>query len=217
MHPRTDGGKVTIDAMPPRMELKLSAVIAVFGPHRADDRQIIDAIADVRPPVAHFNPAGAALLIADLQRQNLRAHEAVVRIKGDDPLVGQIRRSQDVFVGRLGNRLAGEFVQLRLGIKTLQMARPADHKQPDHALGPRRKMRHTRGRTPRLRRLLLAKSITREHRAERQAREAHAHIGQKRAARWSHAGAQRRRGSSSRHVSSPQSIHFAVITNNVRT
>src|SRR5438105_675054 len=67
MRPGADRGKVAINAVAARMELKLCAMIAVFGPHRADNGEVIGAIADVRPPVADFDPALAALAVADLQ------------------------------------------------------------------------------------------------------------------------------------------------------
>ena len=83
VHPRADRRKIAIDAVPAGVKLKLRTVVAVVGPHRADDGQIVDAVADVRPPIADFDAAFAALAIADLQRQHFGAHEAVVRIERD--------------------------------------------------------------------------------------------------------------------------------------
>ena len=54
--------------MPAGVELELGAVVVVGRPHRADDGEVVDAGAHVRPPVADLEPALAALAIADLQR-----------------------------------------------------------------------------------------------------------------------------------------------------
>src|SRR5262249_41113010 len=46
---------------------------------------------------------------------------------------------------RLGERLAVELAQLRLGVEALQLARPAGHAQMDDALGLGREVRPLRG------------------------------------------------------------------------
>ena len=71
MHPRADRGKEAVEPIAAGVELKLGAVVVVVRPHRADDREVVDAAADVRPPVADFDAALAALAEADLQRIDL--------------------------------------------------------------------------------------------------------------------------------------------------
>ena len=39
------------------VELQLGAVVVVGRPHRADDGEVVDALADVRPPVADLDAA----------------------------------------------------------------------------------------------------------------------------------------------------------------
>ena len=147
MDPRADRGKLPFEHVPAGVELELRAVIVVGGPHRADDGQVVGAVAEVRPPVADLEAALAALLKADLHAEQLVADVAVVRRSA--------RRSRRFFltngesstslVRRFGDRLAGVFVELRLGIEALHVAHAADHEDPDHALGLGSKCRQTAG------------------------------------------------------------------------
>ena len=89
-----------------------------------------------RPPVADLDAALPARLEADLERVDpgLLLVDDVVRDLLADVL--DERRVQDRLVRRLRDRLAGVFVQLRLGVEALEMADTAAHHEPDHALGP---------------------------------------------------------------------------------
>ena len=68
VNPRADRRKIAVEHVAAGVKLQLGAVIDVVGPHRANDREVVDARADVRPPIADFDAAFAALLEADLQR-----------------------------------------------------------------------------------------------------------------------------------------------------
>ena len=75
--PRADRGELPLEHMPAGVELQLGAVVVVGRPHRADHRDIVDAGAQVRPPVADLDPGLAALAIADLKRIERLANVAV--------------------------------------------------------------------------------------------------------------------------------------------
>ena len=66
--PGADRGNSRIKHVTPGMKLNLGSVIVVGGPHGSNDRDVIDSRTDVRKPVADFDPALAALFVADLQR-----------------------------------------------------------------------------------------------------------------------------------------------------
>ena len=55
--PGADRGEEAVERVAAGVELKLGAVVDVVGPHRADDGEVVDAAADVRPPVADFDAA----------------------------------------------------------------------------------------------------------------------------------------------------------------
>ena len=62
MHPRAQIRKVTIVHVASRMKLRLRAVVAVGGPHRTDDGDLVDVAGRVRKPVAHLDAALASVL-----------------------------------------------------------------------------------------------------------------------------------------------------------
>ncbi len=66
--PRADRGKLPLEHVPAGVELQLGAVVVVGRPHRADDGDVVDAVADVGPPVADLDAALPALAEADLKR-----------------------------------------------------------------------------------------------------------------------------------------------------
>src|SRR5262249_2634736 len=106
-------------------------------------------------------------------------HEAVIRVERHDPLVRQIGRLEHVAIRCLGKRFARVFVERRLGIKALDVARATNHEQPNDALCPRSKVRPAIGRSPGLGCQFLPQAVARQHRSERQAGKAHADITQK--------------------------------------
>ena len=89
--------------------------------------------------------------------------------------------SSTSLIRRLGDRLAGVLVERRLGVEALHVADAADHEQPDDALRLRREVRLAGGRRPGGR--VAGEAVAVEHRAEREAGEAHAEVGEERAAR----------------------------------
>ena len=66
--PGTECRKVAVVLMTSGVELRLRTVVAVGGPHRTHDRQLIDLPGDVREPIADFDAALAVLLETNLQR-----------------------------------------------------------------------------------------------------------------------------------------------------
>ena len=173
MHPGAERRVRAVEDVPAGVELVLGGVVVVGGPDRAHHGDVVDAGADVRPPVADLDAAAAALAIADLERED-RGHQLAVGEKFAHILVA--RTGQHVLVRCAADGLAAIFVQSRLGIEALDVAGAAKHKQPDHALGPGREMRRAH------RRRCSRHAVAKEHRAERQPGEAHAAIGQERAA-----------------------------------
>ena len=115
------------------MELELRAVVVVGGPHRAHDRDVVDTITHVGPPIAHFDAALGALAVADLHGVELRPHVSARYDLLDVP--ANQRRGEGVFVGRFGDALAAVLVDGGLGVKAFDVADTADHEDPDDAFG----------------------------------------------------------------------------------
>ena len=136
MDPGADRRMATVQEMAAGQKLHLGAVVVVGRVHRADDGDVVDTPAQVRPPVADLNAALPARFEADLERVDpgLLLVDDVIR----DLLahVLDVGRVEDGLVRRLGDRLAGVLVQLGLGVKALEMTDPAAHHQPDHSFGP---------------------------------------------------------------------------------
>ena len=174
VRPSADRGEEALDAVAAGMELKLRAMVAVLGPHRTDDGEIVGGFGDVRPPVGDFEPALPMFSKTDLQGVNGVAQESVIGIKGDDTFVGEIRGVENRFVGGVGDRLASVFVEKGLGIEGFQMAGAADHEEPDHALGAGREVREGGVR--------FGESVLAQHRRKREAAEAETHFREKRTA-----------------------------------
>src|SRR6266513_5505691 len=69
MHPGANGGVIPLEKLATSVKLQLRAMIVVGRPGRANKRDIVGALSQVRPPVADFDPALPTLAVADLQRQ----------------------------------------------------------------------------------------------------------------------------------------------------
>ncbi len=95
--------------------------------HRANDRNVIDHPSQVRQQLGDFR--SARTLFGKLPR---RAKHLGTRL------------SRVVVLHLAGELLPVEFVELRLGIEQVHLARPALHEHRDHRLGPRRKARRLR-------------------------------------------------------------------------
>ena len=61
MNPRADRRKLPFEHVPAGVELQLGPVVVVGRPHRADHGEVVDARADVRPPVADLDARLAPL------------------------------------------------------------------------------------------------------------------------------------------------------------
>src|SRR5437867_6196381 len=149
-----------------------------------------------RPPIADLDSALSPLPEADLHREQPRL--APARIPLD--VLFEIRRDEGVLERGLPDRLSRVPVESRLRIEALDVARAADHEQPDHTLGLRGEVRLAVGRGPNLPLPSARDAVAVEHRAEREAGEPHAAVGQERAARYAAAR--------STHVSVP--VHFLL-------
>ena len=57
--PRADRRELALEHVPAGVELELGAVVVVGRPHRADDGDVVDAVAHVRPPVADLDARSA--------------------------------------------------------------------------------------------------------------------------------------------------------------
>ena len=141
MDPRPDRRMEAVKNVAAGVKLKLSRVVVVCRPHRSHDGDVIDARADVRPPVAHLDPALAALLESDLQRVQ-RPHQ-LARRPGKVAHVLPIKRRANHrrLIRRLLDRLPRMLGHRGFGIKALQMTGPTEHEVPDHAFGLRRERR----------------------------------------------------------------------------
>jgi hypothetical protein len=190
MHPRADRRVVAVEEVVARVELVLGAMVVVRAPARPHDRQVVDVAADVRPPVGDLDPALAALPVAHLQwveaGHQLPPRDELLHIP---PVVGGLEHG--VAVGRLGDRLARVLGKRGLGVETLHVAHAAEHEDPDHALGARRKVGVAVGRHPRG---VVAQcdAVPREHGPHGQAGEAEAAVGEEAPPRAAALGSRKR-------------------------
>jgi hypothetical protein len=179
MHPGAERWKFAVEYVSARVELRLGPVVVVGSPQRTDDCHVVDAASHVRYPVAQLNAAVAVLSEADLQRiQLLPQLDVEGHFAAIEPL-GLLR----VGVGGLADRLAGVPGDLRFRIERLRMRNASIHKQPNDALGLGGEVRVPIRRLPGFRLVGFEDAVFCQHRAERQAREAEAEVGQKCAAR----------------------------------
>ncbi len=95
--------------------------------HRADDRHVVDAAADIGEQIAYRN---TALAVLPERPRAIEHHADVVELRGSD---------------RHLDRLTMLALQTRLGVERIDLRRSAVHEQKDHARGPRAKMRRTLG------------------------------------------------------------------------
>src|SRR5437867_228710 len=74
MNPGTDTWKDTLKQMASRVELELCRMIIICCPHRPDERDVIDAASQARPPVRDFNTALAVFPKRDLHGEDRFHH-----------------------------------------------------------------------------------------------------------------------------------------------
>ena len=122
-------------------------MVVIGGPHRADDSDIVDHAAQVRPPVTDFDAALPPLGEADLHWVD-GLHQLACGGGELYDVVLEPVRFENVSVRRVGDGLAGVLVQLRLGVEALEVAGAALHEEPDDALGLGGEVRQARGRRP---------------------------------------------------------------------
>ena len=123
MDPGADGRVAAVEQVSAGEEFHLGAVVIVGREHRPDHGDVVDAAAEVRPPVADRGPALAALPEADLRGIDpglLLVDDVVGDLLAD---VLEERRVEDRRLVRgLADRLAGVAVERRLGVEALQVA-----------------------------------------------------------------------------------------------
>jgi hypothetical protein len=127
MHPGAQRWVLAVEHVAAGVELRLGAVVVVGGVHRADDRQVIDALAQAGEPVADLGAALAVLLEADLQRVEAVTLLAVGVVDNDDAGQFQLFGVLCVLEWRLGDGLAGVLVECGLGVEGFQVADAAVH------------------------------------------------------------------------------------------
>src|SRR5262249_57385311 len=100
------GRVVAVDDVMAGVEFVLGGVVVVGHPHRADDGQVIDAGADVRPPVADLDAALAPFAVADLHGIDL-GHQVARHAREVADVAAVVRRFQGgLVVRRLGGGAA---------------------------------------------------------------------------------------------------------------
>ena len=104
-------------------------MVQPVSPAGADDGHVIHVLRNVRQPVGNPNAALAMLL-----ERPFGWHQGVA---------GGAHRGDD-FAKRFRHRLARQFVERRLRVKQIEMARSAFHEQPDNGLRACWKMRGAR-------------------------------------------------------------------------
>ena len=66
MYPGADGRVITLEELAAGVKLQLRAMIVVGRPGRANERDVVGAPGQVRPPVADFDAALSVFSLADL-------------------------------------------------------------------------------------------------------------------------------------------------------
>ncbi len=117
MDPRADRRELTLEHVPASVELKLGAMIVVGRPHRADDGDLVDARADVRPPVADLDSGLAAFGRADLKRIEPSTNVELRLILQEHPQVAAQLVLERVGKRGLGDRLSRVAIERGLGSK----------------------------------------------------------------------------------------------------
>ena len=97
-------------------------VIGQLGLHRADDRDVVDALADLRKQLADFDAALAVFLKLERRRKRRAG----------------LSLGANIFDGQ---RFAGVFGQRGFGIERIDMRRPAVEEKVNHPFGFGRKLR----------------------------------------------------------------------------
>ena len=165
----------------PVWNCSLRAVVVVGRPHRADDGDVVDAVADVRPPVADLDAALAVLLEADLQRD--RACCAAGRCASLTTTTRRFCFSFSGFCASLNGVsaivLPAYLFSAGLGSKlSMWLTPPIMNSQMTLlAFGGKVRLAVRRGPGPG-RSSRPGDAVAVEHRPKRQAGEAHAHVGQ---------------------------------------
>ncbi len=147
VHPGTQVGKITVVEMSARMELCLSPVITVSGPHRTHDSQFVHVSADVWKPVAYLNPAVTVWAEPHLQSVQLVPLIAV-RIRNRHSFDGQLFGVLSVSERCFRNRFARVATDHRFGVEALHLADTTIHEQPDHTFCAGSGMRPSVRRSP---------------------------------------------------------------------
>ena len=78
VHPRADYGLFLVERVAPVMHLKLGIVVVVSRIHRAHDRNIIDALRQVRKPITDLSAGSTVTLVANLQREDCLKHLGIL-------------------------------------------------------------------------------------------------------------------------------------------
>ena len=187
MHPGPEAGLRLVQAMAPSVDLILSPVIVVGRPHVADPGDVVGALRQVRPPVRDLDPALAVLLPTDLQRVDDGIDIAHVDRVGGHGTEARLvfGRADRVLERRFVERLSGVLIERGLGVERLHVAVTAAEKNPDDRPCLGWKERLTGGRGPKGRSFArgAGHAVAPEHRAKRQAGEAHANVGEESATR----------------------------------
>jgi len=101
-------------------------MIQAVAPARTKHGDIVDALGDVRQPIG--DPQSALAVPLPFAR-------------GGEHRRFELSHGRDHAFESRRQRLAGELIDHRLVVESIDMARPAFREQEDHALGPRGEMR----------------------------------------------------------------------------
>ena len=175
MHPGAEVGEVAVVLVAAGVELRLRAVVAVGGPQRAHERQAVSVRGDVGKPIADFHTALPVLAEAHLERKE-RVALVAVGVGHHQAFEGQFLRILHRGERGLGDGLARVLREHGLRVEALHVADPAVHEEPDHVLGLWREVRAAVGGRPQGRAGRSGFSL--EERAEGQAGEPHAQVGE---------------------------------------
>ncbi len=125
MHPRPDTGKDTITDMAARVKLQLGAMIIISRPHGTNHCYVVNAFANIRPPVRNLYSALSLLSVSHLHGEYFLTKAAFVVFFERPEVLLNKGIFVDFLVGSFRKRLPRIFVQCRLGIETLHLAHPA--------------------------------------------------------------------------------------------
>ena len=109
------------------MELHLSSMIVVSGPHRTNEGDVVSTGSDMRKPITDFDAGLPMFFVSCLQWVDRFTIFAISIVHYNHPKILEVFRVEDIGVRRIADGLSGKFIQRGFGVKALHMAYATAH------------------------------------------------------------------------------------------